>query len=146
MTQAKLVLLAFRLGTQQYALSIDVVVEVASMVALTTVPNAPPALMGIASRHGEVLPVLDLRQVIGLPPHTVTANSLFIVVELRGQRVGLVVDEVYQVKYWQWERVHLAQGAGPYIQYIVSEGSDVLQIMALEPLLVTALPNQFAKS
>ena len=47
--------LTFRLATQQYGLPIDQVLEVAAMVALTTVPDAPPEMMGLANRHGEVL-------------------------------------------------------------------------------------------
>lgn len=142
----KQALLTFRLGTQDYALPIEVVVEVAAMVALTTVPGAPAALMGFANRHGEALPVVDVRQLIGLSPHTVTANTLFIVVELAGQRAGLVVDEVYQVKYWRHETAHLARGAGQFIEFIISEGANVLQIMALEPLLTAVLPERFAKA
>lgn len=142
----KQALLTFRLGTQDYALPIEVVVEVAAMVALTTVPNAPSALLGIASRHGDVLPMLDLRQIIGLTPHIITTNSLFIVVELGTQRAGLVVDEVYQVKYWQQASVNLARGAGQYIEYIISEGADVLQIMALAPVLMAVLPERFAQA
>lgn len=91
--------LSFRLGEQRYALMIEDVVEVAAMVALAPVPDAPPHLLGVANRHGEVLPMLDLRLMFGLVPQPIEAATLFIVVQYEGQITGLVVDEINQVEY-----------------------------------------------
>lgn len=134
--------LVFRLDTQQYALLIENVIEVAAMVALAKVPDTPPGLLGVANRHGDVLPLLDLRTVFGLPllPHT--SSTLFIVVQSGTQVAGLVVDEVYQVKYLAYDPSRLARGAGKYIQSIVSEADSLIQILAPGPLLAAYLtPN-----
>lgn len=131
--------LVFRLDTQQYALLIDDVIEVSAMVALAKVPDTPPGLLGVANRHGDVLPILDLRTVFGMTPLTVNSTTLFIVVQAGAQVAGLVVDEVYQVKYLAYDPSRLARGAGKYIQSIVSEADSLIQILALRTLLAEYL-------
>ncbi|MBZ0287863.1 MAG: chemotaxis protein CheW, partial [Anaerolineae bacterium] len=43
--------LTFSLGTQRYALAIEEVVEVATMVELVQVAGMPPEVIGVANRH-----------------------------------------------------------------------------------------------
>lgn len=132
-------ILVFRLADQQFALLIEDVIEVAAMVALARVPDAPPALVGVANRHGDILPVLDLRTIFGLPALPVTPATLFIVVQSGEECAGLVVDEVYQVKYVACDPSLKTGGAGKYIQSMISEGDSLIQILALRPLLAAHL-------
>jgi purine-binding chemotaxis protein CheW len=86
--------LTFRLANQHYALPIEQVLEVAAMVSITTVPDAPPAMLGLANRHGEVLPIIDMRKAFRLPTSEITVATMFIVAEshaggrLRGKEVS----------------------------------------------------------
>jgi purine-binding chemotaxis protein CheW len=143
--------LTFRLADQHYALLIQDVVEVAAMVAVTHLPDAPPALLGVANRHGEVLPIVDLRQVFGLPALSITAQTLFIVVEANlppsddqsgKKRAGLVVDEIFQVQYIELARAWHAENAGKFVQHVLSADDHLLQILALAPLLQAYLLNE----
>jgi purine-binding chemotaxis protein CheW len=65
--------LTFTLGDGIYALPIEEVIEVAAMVELIPLADAPPEILGMVNRHGEIMPVLDLRQVFKqpAPPHPV---------------------------------------------------------------------------
>lgn len=134
-TQERIAILTFRLGEQQYALPVTDVVEVGAMVELTTLPDASPVLLGIANRHGNALPILDLRQCFGLPPLQIATSTLFIMVEYIGQAVGLVVDEVYQVRYVQPEQFTTTPGAGRFVKTIINDGTDLIQLISLAPLL-----------
>ncbi len=125
--------LTLRLGEQLYAVTIDDVVEVASMVELTTLPDKPPHMMGIANRHGAMLPVFDLRQIFEQEAAPVDSYTLFIVAVHHGQMAGLVVDEVHQVEY-----VDLSERqptAGRYIRDIVSHKGHLVQLISLPHLL-----------
>lgn len=141
--EAQLPVLTFRVAEQRCALPIARVLEVMAMVELTPLPDAPPALMGLANRHGEILPMLDMRRVFGHAPLTVTLSTLFIVAQQAERRVGLVVDEVYQVHYLHENQVQPAQG-GRYITRVASDGDNLWQIVALPPLLHTYLDNSTA--
>lgn len=147
-------LLTFRLGNQRYALPIPQVVEVMAMVELITLAEMPPAVRGIANRHGEMLPVLDLRAVFGVLATPPTVSTLFIVAQPTGideahpttdataQRVGLVVDEVYGVNYVDALQVRAARGVGRFVQELASDGTHLWQIVALQPLLDATLTER----
>ncbi len=61
------------------------------------VPNAPPAVKGIVSLRGEIIPVIDLRERLGLPPKEMDRESRFILARMAEEKVGLIVDRVRQV-------------------------------------------------
>lgn len=134
--------LTFRLATQHYALSVNQVLEVAAMVELTTVPDAPPEMLGIANRHGEVLPVIDLRETFKLPTKPITVSTLFIVADVKNKYIGLVVDEIFQVKYIREGALKPTHGAGQYITHIVGDGESLFQLLNVTPLLAKYLPTE----
>jgi purine-binding chemotaxis protein CheW len=140
--QALQPLLVFRLAHQHYALKVEQVLEVAAMVTLTTVPDAPPAMLGLANRHGAVLPMIDLRQVFKLPAAAMSVATLFIVAEVQEQRIGLVVDEVFQVKYVTEGALKPTHGAGRYVTHLLGDGETLVQLLDVTPLLLTYLPTR----
>ncbi|MDQ7026006.1 MAG: chemotaxis protein CheW [Anaerolineae bacterium] len=135
-------LLTFRLATQHYALAIEQVLEVAAMVAVTTMPDAPPEIFGLANRHGAVLPIIDLRKVFRLPAADLTVSTMFIVADVNNQQIGLLVDEVFQVKYTIEGALKPTHGAGRYVTHIVSDGDTVFQLIDVTPLLATYLAEK----
>lgn len=136
--------LTFRLGEQSYALPIEQVVEVAAMVEVTTIAGAPPALLGAANRHGSVLPLVDLRQVFNQPVNPVDDSTLFIVVVLGERQAGLVVDEVYQVAYFNPQQVAASPLSETYISSVLTYREHLIQIVALPALLASFLPGETA--
>jgi purine-binding chemotaxis protein CheW len=132
--------LTFTLDDQFYALPIDQVVEVASMVELVHPSRAQPEVLGMANRHGEVLPVLDLRLIMGAVAKPVDEWTLFMVAHFRGQLFGLVVDEVQQVDYIPVAHIHQSTTAGLYVRGIISFKQRLIQIIALEPLMAAYVP------
>src|SRR5512145_2335708 len=114
---ARSAILTFSLGPQIYGLPIEDVVEVAAMVELVEMPDAPPALLGMMNRRGNILPMLDLRQVFNQAATPVSTTTLFIVVAHGLRMAGLVVEEIRQVEY-----VNLSQQtptSGKYIRGII---------------------------
>ncbi|HEX2907310.1 MAG TPA: chemotaxis protein CheW [Phototrophicaceae bacterium] len=132
--------LTFTLGAQIYGLSIEAVVEVAAMVELVQMPDAPPALLGMMNRRGVILPMLDLRQVFNqavVAP--ISTTTLFIVAAHDQHMAGLVVDEIRQVEY-----VNLSQQtvtSGKYIHGIINHKGHLIQIIALPAILAAFLPQ-----
>lgn len=131
--------LTFRLAEQYYALAIPNVLEVVAMLSLSSIPNAPSALLGLANRHGEALPILDLRIAFNLKASALDVSTFFIVAQTQTYRVGLVVDEIFQVKYIPKSAIKVAQGTGEYIIHIISDAQMLYQQIDLEPLLVQYL-------
>jgi purine-binding chemotaxis protein CheW len=87
--------LRMRLAGEQYALAVDHVTEVVLLDALTPVPGAPPSVLGLCNLRGEVVSVVDLAAVLGLPgEHHPTR---LVVTAVSGTRAGLAIDEVMDV-------------------------------------------------
>ncbi len=88
-------LLAFLLGTEEYAVPVDLVGEVLTQRDITAVPNAPFHILGVCSLRGMVLPIVDLKRRLGLAETAYDEKSRIIVVTLGpDDRVGLLVDRV----------------------------------------------------
>jgi chemotaxis signal transduction protein len=130
-------MLTFRLGDQQYALPIDEVVEVASMVELTILPDSATGMLGIANRHGAMLPILDLRQILEQEATSIDSSTLFVVVTHGEGVAGLVVDEVHQVEYVDPGAKQSVPAAGRFIRDIVSHKGQLVQLISVPQLLGT---------
>ena len=128
-------ILTFRLAEQLYALPIMNVLEVTAMMSLSTIPNAPNALIGIANRRGEALAMLDLRIAFHLEASAPDISTLFIVAQTKKIRVGLVVDEIFQVKYIHRDAIQATQNAGHYITHIISHNNVLYQQINLDTLI-----------
>jgi purine-binding chemotaxis protein CheW len=90
-------LVGFVLGDVHYAVSIHRVREIANPLQLVALPKAPPAVIGVADYRGEVVPVIDLRVRFGLAPSEETRRTKWIIVDVDGRFVALVVDAVTDV-------------------------------------------------
>ncbi len=86
--------LTFELAGQLYALPASQVAEVIHVPTVARVPLSPPALLGIANLRGEVLPLIGLRELLGLPEATALATATKAIVLDTGAAMGLAVDFV----------------------------------------------------
>ena len=64
--QQRLQMINFTLGGDEYAVEIQKVREVINFRELTPLPKAPSFVKGIINLRGEVIPVIDLREKLGL--------------------------------------------------------------------------------
>lgn len=90
-------LFTFRIGGEDYALDIRRVREIVHPQPITPVPRTPVFVEGVIRLRGDVLPVISVRKRFGLPVPPPGARSKFLVVQVAGRRVALVVDQVSEV-------------------------------------------------
>jgi purine-binding chemotaxis protein CheW len=90
-------LLTFIIAGEQYAVSIDHLVEIITPRAATQVPNADPTIIGIISLRGTMVTVIDVRRKLRHPPATGGHDARVIVVERAGEILGFEVDRVLRV-------------------------------------------------
>ncbi|WP_303722618.1 chemotaxis protein CheW [Malonomonas rubra] len=89
--------LTFFLGKEEYALSLDVVLELIKPRTYTDLPDVPEYVRGILSLRGEVVPVIDLRTRLQLGKSDESSYQRIIVCEGEEQSIGLLVDRITQV-------------------------------------------------
>lgn len=90
-------IVVFRLEDQRYAVPVDHVQEIQQIVEPTKIPDASRALLGMVDLRGRVLPVIDLRALLGMPEAEFDLQTPMIIARTGGQLVALVVDEVDDV-------------------------------------------------
>lgn len=83
-----------RLGAGRFAVDLASVAEVGRAPAVTRVPGLPAWLAGVANWRGRILPVLDLRSLLGAEAVALDSHGRLIVLTDGAIAVGLVVDAV----------------------------------------------------
>lgn len=90
-------LVGFFVGDVAYAVPISAVREIVNPLVTTELPHAPPSVVGVADHRGEVVPIIDLRARFGLAPAADSGRVKWILVDVEGRTVGIVVDHVTEV-------------------------------------------------
>ncbi len=77
-----------------YGIEILAIREIIKLREITEVPRAPRFLLGVVTVRGLVLPVVDLRLRLKLDVQPLDRAARILVVMHKGERFGLLVDEV----------------------------------------------------
>ncbi|BBB93162.1 MAG TPA: chemotaxis protein CheW [Methylomusa anaerophila] len=90
-------LVVFKLGREEYGIGILQVQEIKRMTDITRVPHTPEYIKGVMNLRGSVLPVIDLKKRLSLPPQDYTDDTRIIIVKVEDITVGMIVDAVSEV-------------------------------------------------
>lgn len=88
-----------RLGDVRCGLSVDAIKEITRAVAITPLPSAPRGVEGIVDYHGEITPVIDLRDRLGLPPREELASDHLVFAQTGRRLCAFRVDEASEVAH-----------------------------------------------
>ena len=91
-------LVCFELRGQELALPIGDVRETLPVQPVTRVFLTPPSLAGVFSLRGEIVPVIDLGVLLGLPRTEVGEDSKIVVVEHKAVTAGIIVDRLRDLR------------------------------------------------
>jgi len=83
-----------RLLGGRYAFEAPLVTEVVRLGALTRLPAAPSFLPGVFTHRGEVLPVLDIGQLVGQPAVPIRASTRAALVTTGPWKVAVVSEGI----------------------------------------------------
>ncbi len=86
-----------RLANERIAIETRFVREVHRPAEITPVPGSPSFLVGVTNLRGEVLAVMDLRELFGLPAAENVGRPQMVILGLQRPEFGLIVDEIYEV-------------------------------------------------
>lgn len=87
--------LTFFLAKEEYGFEILKVHEIITLLPVTPVPRMPAHLLGVINLRGKIIPVVDLRLKLGLPPQK--EQDCIIIVRAHNIEVGVTVDKVSEV-------------------------------------------------
>lgn len=90
-------MVVFRIGEEEFAISIVFAKEIIRVPELTRVPHSPHYIAGLCTLRGELLPVIDSRRLFGLEDKGLNDSSRIVIIDFQGKRVGLTTDRVSEV-------------------------------------------------
>ncbi len=93
--------LAFRLGSEVYAVDVAKVREILDFPPITKVPRTPDFMRGVINLRGSVVPVVDMRLKFGMSMTEKSVNTCIVVVEALVENelttIGALADSVQEV-------------------------------------------------
>jgi purine-binding chemotaxis protein CheW len=132
-------LVAFRVGTQEFALEISQVERILRYERPAPLPKAPDFLEGVITYDGLPVPVVDMRKRLELPG-PIDDQTRLMVLALEDQRVAVIVDEVREVLRVDSTTIiappPIVRGlAAAYIAGLVTRGERTLVLLQASRLL-----------
>ncbi|AIQ66033.1 chemotaxis protein CheW [Paenibacillus stellifer] len=125
-------------GAETCAMRIEDVHEIIKMLAITDIPFSRHEVKGVVNLRGKVVPVMSLRNLLGMPDEPYTRATRIIVVRYQEEFVGMIVDKVNRVT--TYGEIHPPTGqtgiphAGVY-QGIGQRDDRLIGILKLEDIL-----------
>lgn len=90
-------MVSFYLGKEEFALEIENVREIIRFPEIVKVPNVPTYIRGVISLRDSLLPIIDMRIKLETGDDSVTDSTRVVVIDVNDIRLGLVVDQVFEV-------------------------------------------------
>lgn len=133
-------LVVFAVGSQEFGIHISKVREIINITKLVTLPNMPPAIVGIIEIRGVVLPIVDLGLKFGWTDTNSSANAAkeqkVMLIESADSLVGFLVDSVLEVLQVPTNSIDLASK-------VHGLASDlILGICSLEERLIPVVDSE----
>lgn len=152
-------LIIFRLGNEEYGLTIDQIKEVVLTPTIAHVPRMPSYIKGVANIRGNIIAILDLEERFSLvhqqEASSVNSGNYTLVIESNKFKVGILVKEVPNTLSITSDSI---EDSTAFIQYstidekcitgIVKAGErliiliDVFKLMDIENITNQAISNK----
>jgi purine-binding chemotaxis protein CheW len=91
-TSHDLRLATFVLAGERYGIEAHLVVEIGRLSDFAPLPSAPPYLVGITNLRGDILPIFDLRALLGLNRRALDDMSRLVVLGKNRADFGILAD------------------------------------------------------
>jgi purine-binding chemotaxis protein CheW len=97
--------LIFNLSEKIYAVPAEKIIEIIQLPALTVIEKFPEYMIGLLNLRGQIINVIDLAGLLGIPQKPYTVDHQILIIECGGELTGIIVDFVSDIT--QLEKKHL---------------------------------------
>lgn len=141
-------LVVFVLGNEEYGLPIRTVQEVIRYQQPRVVASSDQTLLGVINLRGRIVPVHDVRPVLGLKAEGADGAEgaeKIVLINVNDKMSGVVVDDVSEVLSVETSQFEDLPAAGNAIVEGVVKAGDRL-IVLLDPIALTGLSSGIEES
>jgi len=136
-------LVTFHLGEELYGVNIMDVKEIVKLQNVRVIPNAPYYVEGIINLRGDIIPIMDLHKRFRIQSSVTTEDvemdGGFIILNIDGSQIGIIIDKVERVVSIKGEDVkeppQMLTGIGnEYIEGVIREEHGYLIMLNIRKL------------
>ncbi|NOX95965.1 MAG: chemotaxis protein CheW [Alphaproteobacteria bacterium] len=133
-------LVAFKVGDQEYCVSIMSVREIRGWTKETVLPMAPDYVRGVINLRGSVVPIVDLASRLGLKSVEPSARHVIIISDVDEQIVGFVVDAVSDILTTKRDNIQptpdvASEAARDFVKGVIALDDRMINLIGLDNVL-----------
>ena len=132
--ESMLELISFEIAEQEFCIDIRTVREIRGWTPATPMPQTPDYIQGVINLRGAVIPVLDLRNRLGLGRTEASSRHVIVVIQHESRMAGLLVDGVQETF-----QVSASLLQPPPVMGAVTDGRFVDAVLPLEGRMLSRL-------
>lgn len=131
--------IAFRLNDHDYCIDIDSVREIRGWSVSTPLPHSPDYVQGLFNLRGAVIPIIDFAVRLGMPAKEPTPRHVIIIVKIRDQVAGILVDAVSDILMVEEESLQPTPDVGSnmtraFVKGVISRDDKMFRVVDLESI------------
>ncbi len=131
-------MLLFRVGATTYAVDVAAAHEIIPLRRITRLPGAPAHVRGLINVRGTIVTVLDLGARLE-PSRAPLADGSILLVRRGHRLVGLLVEEVSDVRTLDLADVHTAESSGSVVRGVADVDGAPVVVLDLDALITQVL-------
>lgn len=141
----ELEIVEFEVANNKFGINVIKVKEIIQPIPVTFIPHVHPHVEGIIQLRGEVLPVVDMLKVLGIPTENRNPQQKYIVAEFNKQRVVFHVDNVTQIHRISWDQIEkpsdMYQGGSSQVIGVIKSQDEMILLLDFERIMVDINPE-----
>lgn len=129
------------IGNEQYGINIQYIDNIVRRQRITRVPKAQSYYKGVINLRGEIIPVMSIREKLGLEKDVFTDKTRIIIIKVDGATIGVIVDQVKEVVTLEGEdtekvtRTSNDDAAAGYISSIGKSKGELISLLDIVTLI-----------
>ncbi len=141
----ELEVILFEVGLGTYGINVLKVREIIQPVPVTKIPNSPDNVEGLIMLRDEVLPVINLAQVLNVENSSDASKDKFIIGELNQIKIAFRVHHVLRIHRISWEQIEkpneLSAGNQVYAIGIIKLEETMPVLLDFEKIIIDIAPK-----
>ena len=141
----ELEIVEFQVGVNKFGINVIKVKEIIEPLIITFVPHVHEHVEGIVQLRGEVLPVVNLEKVLGIPKSAANQQDKYIVTEFNNQKVIFHVSNVTQIHRISWEQIekpsNIYRNGTSHVIGVIKREEEMILLLDFERIIVDINPE-----
>jgi purine-binding chemotaxis protein CheW len=125
----------FVVGPEHYAIESSYICEIHPLSEFTPLPCTPAFVLGLINVRGQILSIIDIKKLLGLPEKGLTELNKVIIVQSGQMEVGILADAIVGVRLLAADELY------PSLPTLTGIGAEYVKGITREPLVVLDMEN-----